>query len=675
MSVVVNAGAVLGGNEILSADFSKSRNLAYNSLESLMIAMSNGIAIKFAAFGDSTTDGNNTTGWIRNDSTGTIIPSVTGSGAPIGQSDHNLEAPNAWPVQLQTILRDMYANAGIQVFNAGYSGQSAWAGWARLNYANAVTLNPFYGKPDAVFWGFGLNDASQTPVRVNEYVSELSLWVVERLNEGVLPILLTSDSVSVQNDKNVFAGARETTEMELHFNNAIRAVGAKYNVPVLDVNSAMMLIKNHGEWTWEQIQSDQLHYGNLGHGLKAGFLASQLYSNAVTAEQGKVNKITWRDRRSNWSAKVNDILSPFDNNTGAPTTSWLIEAADYDVGQNLMTMWVYCKDVTPRLIYRGSHHTSDDVIARTLTEPNMPRIKATSTSNFAAAYYDQPIAGSGQLAMRYAMSRPFSLCDLKIGLNKVVLSAPLNATKYSFFGGWFEINPFWHSMRKNGDYFFVSSVTNSATIKPYYQTNALRDFGRIDFSKTVVEAGLVSASHREAADGSNCYSICKTGDVVEILVDCKLGISTGFTIANGAILDGDLGTASQNERSILFFNSNASLIIYELGDRYTDTASFTTLKNLGVLSWVADADGMYPLKCRIRIEQTDKSNYKISVSDGWKDSGALIGTYDTVTDNHGGTGDRRSPPIAGVVGGIFANYASNTLRSAEISQMIIRHYQ
>lgn len=650
--------------------------LTYPTLQSLMIAMARGTAVKIACFGDSTTDGNNTTSWTRNDSTGTIITSANGTGATVGQSDHNIESPNAYPAVLQTILRDMYVNTGIQVWNAGYSGQQAQNGWARANYANAVTNNPYYGKPHACMYAFGLNDANISTITIDAFVSETEKWVLERLAEDVLPILLTDDPHAAQGDKNVYTAGRENTETVNLFNNAIKALAQKYSIPCIDIHDGMLNLIDSGEWTAEQLQSDGLHFGNLGHGLKAGLIASKLYNNFTVSDGAAKKQVTWRNPKSNWSLKQTDVLGGYDNNTGGNVQPWLAEAADYTAGQVLMTLWIYVETSIPRLIYRGSASNSENVIVRTLSESDMPRIKAFSTSAFSTAYYDQPAPCSGQLSVRYAMSRPFSLCDLKIGLNKVVLTAPLSATKYDFWGGWFEINPFWKSMRKNGDLYFINSTNNSAVQKAWWQSNALKETGPYRLKDMGANAGVFASIQPEALDGSNCYSVCKTGDIVDLLIDARLGASTGITIGGGRILDGDLGTASNNERCFLIFNSAGSLGLYELGDIYTNTNSFYTLKGAVAMSWTADADGLYPLKCRVRIQQTDGHNYKVSVFNGWLPDGALLTSYDTSTDNHSGTADKRTPScVAGIAGGLFFNMTAGQTREAEINQCLIRHYQ
>lgn len=652
----------------------KVKNLTYPTLNSLIVAMSRGVPVKIAAFGDSTTDGSGTTGYVRNDSTGTIIPSVTGTGAPVGQSEHTSEAPKAWPNLLQTTLRDMYSNPNISIFNAGYGGQVAFNGWARLNYANAVTLNPFYGKPDACFWGFGLNDVNQSTIRIVEYITETELWIQERLEEDVLPILLTNDSTSTQGDSNNFALGRENVEIELHVNSAMRSLAAKYNIPIIDVNNAMLQQKNFGEWSWEQIQPDALHYGDIGHAIKAGYIASKLYPNIICSKQNSVEKITWRDRRSNWSLKATDTLGGYDNITGAPTTSWLAEAADYTSGQVLMTLWVYCDGVMPRLIYRSGHSCSDDVSVRTRPVAELPHIRVTNQTNGTVPYYNHPVSGSGQLAVPYAMNRPFSLVDLKVGLNKVQLIAPVTSSTYSIYGGYFEINSNWISHRKTGDFYMRSTGMNSSVHKPYFQTDALRGQGRMNFSKTFTSGGILVSAPAEAVDGSNCMSITKVGDIVEVLIEARLGVSTGVVIGCGGILDGDLATASNGEKCLLLFNSNGNLGLYEVGDKYSNTTAFSVLKSPVSHTWSPDGEGLYPLKCRVRMTQVDKSNYTVQVYSGWYDNGALITSYDTRVDNHAAFGDKRSPPLAGTVGGFFFNASNNSTRTIDISTVLIRHF-
>ena len=144
----------------------------HDSLELAIAKMASGDAVSIVCYGDSTTDGNGTSGWTQNP--------INPNGTATGNNNHNLTAPNSWPVVLQGILRDMYENNNISVHNAGYSGQRMDNGWAVNNYDVAVANNKFYGTGDITIIDFGLNDIQGGVGVLNNHITQTetpSCWL------------------------------------------------------------------------------------------------------------------------------------------------------------------------------------------------------------------------------------------------------------------------------------------------------------------------------------------------------------------------------------------------------------------------------------------------------------------------------------------------------------------
>ncbi|MEM7922816.1 hypothetical protein Q4Q65_13630, partial [Morganella morganii] len=111
-----NKGASLigtsGGLTVQNA-LDKKANNHNETLDNIMSKMASGDVVKICCYGDSTTDGMGTSNWTGN---------PTANNNAIGETNHNDNAQNAWPYQLQLLLRKYYKNNNIYVYNAGYSG-------------------------------------------------------------------------------------------------------------------------------------------------------------------------------------------------------------------------------------------------------------------------------------------------------------------------------------------------------------------------------------------------------------------------------------------------------------------------------------------------------------------------------------------------------------------------
>lgn len=186
-----------------------------------------------ACYDDSTGDGNNTTGWTANPTSGQ---------SALGNTDHSLDAPNAWPARLAYNLSNYYRGEDLKVLNCGYSGKRIYDGWAYDNALVAViqNSNTFAGKvPDIVIVGFGINDASVSstdPLWMTKYISETRRLCRYFMSFGVVPVLKTCDP----NWRSDPAGY-DSFKIEQMVNTARTAVAQELGLTLLDVGSDLKM--------------------------------------------------------------------------------------------------------------------------------------------------------------------------------------------------------------------------------------------------------------------------------------------------------------------------------------------------------------------------------------------------------------------------------------------------
>lgn len=257
----------------------------HKNIEYYIAKMKRGEKLKIAAFGDSTVDGDRTSSWHKN--------AVDIKGNAVGATNHNAEAPNSWPVILESLLRDMFSNKNIFVHNAGYGGRAAITGWAISNYDRAITNNPHYGKCDICFVDFGLNDMATPKFNVDTYRESIVELVKYILSVGTLPILLSSDSTLYNSADSV----RDAKDVALIVNRTKENIAAEFGIPYINKHDIVKNVLSNSSENWISAQWDNLHFGDLGHRVKASVIAAHLYSDIYYADKTKY--ISPFDSRSN----------------------------------------------------------------------------------------------------------------------------------------------------------------------------------------------------------------------------------------------------------------------------------------------------------------------------------------------------------------------------------------
>lgn len=444
-----------------AADSAADAALAASSVENLSFEfisarMAAGEAVKIAVYGNSTVDGFATTGWTANPTSG---------GNAIGNTNHEATAPNAYPKKLKDILRDMFGNALIDVWNAGYSGKSIIDGWALDNYDAAITNNPFYGIPDLVFVDFGLNDVRQGGSQIYEFESQLILLINKIRSYGSMPVLLTCDPVMRNfNEVNAIYNIEVTRQID----EVKRRVATKVRIPLIEKGAKLRGWANNNNdgyrWFIEQstdVNGDGsygsgddvgLHFKDNGHSVKAQILASALFVNTVIFD-GKNQRVTSNDARAQC---FGNFLTTLSGTSGANSVQGFNFKVNYK-DQNeqhkpsgprapMSTMWVWNESTECDLIYRGlvgegwGTNAPDTPIA----DPVPPDVVVTDITTGSVLSRVPQSVGYRYSGFYKPSDVPFSVSKLKYGLNKVQyrcgdLSHYADGSNTLFFYGFFEL--------------------------------------------------------------------------------------------------------------------------------------------------------------------------------------------------------------------------------------------
>ncbi|MCA8214478.1 GDSL-type esterase/lipase family protein [Burkholderia cepacia] len=580
--------------------------------------MAAGETVNIACYGDSTTDGLNTTGWVANP--------VTPGNVPVGNSDHEATAPNAWPARLKALLREMFSNNHIQVWNAGYSGQRLDTGWALQNYDIAVTNNPFYGRPDLCFIAFGLNDIFGPGEAFVRHYQQTKLLVRKLLANGTIPVLLTCDA-NYNNDPS----QRDHKVISRQVDQAKWAVAVEYGIPIIDMNREMerWLNENPDGYRWGDEQPDGVHFGDHGHGFKATVAAKYLFKDLLFIEQGKNTRLVTMDSRAAYgfgAANVNAAYiqqgkNPFFGNN-APANA------------PVLTAWVWNGSPDTELIYRGIGGEGPQ--AGTV----MPFIRVSERIQNFSASRRIPAASNAVAENNEGLHRksdiPYRVRKLWYGLNKVEY---VNGDRTGLYFGGFE---FWQ------------------TAPTWAANNALKNVG-------VFQQPVTAGQNRvefmpEFKDGSNVVSVME-GDTAAIMLDVTLPVATGvvFAYTTGWRGDGGYGDIAF---SFLYRTAANTLELYQ-GYRYQSTGTIITTAALGAssaITWTND-------RAKLRIEITKSGVQQIvRVFEGYTYANAPILT---VTRNTSDT----LLHYAGAVGGLWLAGAFGASGWASINDAFVQLVQ
>lgn len=629
------------------------------SLDYFAALMHGGQAINITCFGDSTTDGTATSDWTQNPTQ--AVSGLPWSTAPVANSDHNVEAPNAWPVKLQKILRTYHRNPNINVYNAGYSGQQMQNGWANYYFDKAILQNPYIPKPDIVIIGFGLNDITDSGNRITQHISQTLLVMAKVIAAGATPVLVTCDA-NWRSFKNWSSGSsgRDNEESSAQIDAAKHYLATATGVSIIDQSEMQRLwmSKNSDYSNQYELQIDGLHWGDTGHSMKAGFVAQSFMPDILRCRGTDIERLSWMDSRARYTRGYESSWIPTSGAEGFKYSRfpriWLVQPSDYNPREIILDAYVWSEGNQDSLIYRNFGNSN---VGSSVAQEDLPLVRVYSLDG-EVPYYEKELPDTGHNeAYINATDRPFYLLKLRYGLNRIQLIAP-NSNVTQFWGGWFEFNPFWKAKNTFG-YFNNTGAPN------YIQVNALEKTGPLDYVFAANPASnRVAFMMPEIFDGTNSADIGQVGDKVEILIDGYFDTDTGFLFFGGKSLNRNSGSTDnyQEDNCLLLYATSDTFNLQQMRYPYQSVAPFPTIQYgiPGVYS------GGGARKFLVRIERPSPTVQTVKIYDGWTSINTPILNY---------TGDWSQGKFCGggVIGGVYATV--NVGRKVQINQLLIRKYK
>lgn len=573
----------------------------------LRARMAAGQTVNICCFGDSTTDGQGTTGWAAN-SIGT---------------DHAANAPRAYPAVLQGLLREMYGNPNINVWNAGFTGKSAADGWAYENYAEGVINNTHYGTPDICLIAFGLNDIAAAGSQVTPFIHETRKLCARMLAAGTVPILLSCDPMYR------IDASRDHKESRRQIDASKSSICAELNIPYMDIAKEMKewLSGNKDGHRWGIIQPDGLHFGDAGHRFKAAYLAKEIFVDCFLF-RGDQTLIP------SWDSSANPYLAYSLRYSGANLRQGanINTAGSLPVnGQAVLTAWVWNSFCDCELIYLavGRENMAPSMTIRPKADVWDVQANTTQQSTPGMLRISTPAERTSDVPHRVGF--------LPFGLSRVRYIAGDSPT---FFFGCFELLP-----------------SNRATTR---QGNALARTGEI----SLTSAGNASISDLipYSGDGTQIASAA-VNETLEFLIDVdwKNGASAVVVLMSASAWSTSDPVLSYGAKSVLGLYKNSSgnisltKLILKPDGTYYGADKVSTSDYTGV---TADRQQL-----RVRLNFSD-SGIVYSLADSW--GGADVQTQTLPVSG-------QLPHSAGACGGLVCSgIGTSTVFKTTLHQLIWR---
>lgn len=378
------------------------------NIDQIQTRLQRGHAVKFACYGDSTTDGNATTGWTENDG-----------------GNHQAQAPNAWPKKLKDILQQMYPQApGMDVWNAGWSGQAMANGWALANYQARVIET--YGTPDVTFIQFGANDIALAGYSLADHITQTRLLVKRIIGDGTLPVLLTCDPM-VRNSP-----PRESWTASREIDAAKVQLAREMGIPLIDVSKAMRewLGRNTDGMQWGRLQPDGLHGGDTWHAYKASYIAQALYRDVFRLGPGETRRLPLFDSGSNLGGTFEDVTTASKNYAGGNLFYELPR------GTKILDCWVWNENPDSRLVYQSIESEGDvDSLPYQLAVAGYATRQTMHTGSLETSF--PPTAGFVRRAGYRQSDMAMDMGKLPLGLTR----ARYHAAGVLSYCGYFDVKP------------------------------------------------------------------------------------------------------------------------------------------------------------------------------------------------------------------------------------------
>lgn len=469
-----------------------------------------GGSVKFACYGDSTTDGNGTTGWTANP--------TDGSGNAVGNTSHN--PPNAWPAIFRNTVREMFGNPSIEVWNAGYGGKDIVTGWAASNFATAVINNPSYGTPDVCLINFGLNDLVRPAFTRNEFIRRVNYLLNLMDYYGVIPVFMTPDPV-IENTLRQGGNAVKVSEI-------YRELAGSYGIEVFDSGSALndVFSSNGTNSLWAFQQPDDLHGGNNWHRVKGSFIAAKTFPNTLFLDGSITNVASW-SKYANTEYLTYSIFDTASNRFGA---SMNVSPGSYATGQSLINLWAW--NSSPNMHAMWFSVDGDGYYyPRPLS--GAPKIAYYSFLSGVTITSPSQNAGCSVGAAGYRQSEaPMDIGVINCGLNKLQYLAPTDSTSNAVYLGYFSFR----DRSRTATYSHI--IPSSGSGMAIYESDPFGRYGQ--------------------ATG---FGIGKT---LKLVCDIQMPLGAGFVLFSQRVFGNPDALVDQDKVALILYRGVGNISLYQV---------------------------------------------------------------------------------------------------------------
>ena len=314
----------------------------YNRLFTLndaYVAWENGEKFPIAFYGDSTTDGVGTTGWVGN---------------VIGQDSTNA---NAYPKLMEEKLQQATGNNLLRIYNAGFSGKTAT--WGMTNFNDVFLGTSDYSDAKMIGISWGINDRvlydTEKAFRAG-FKSDIKGLIDKCYANSIQPFLVTTQMVissGVDTTQSQYL-LREATSIETIANEVKRELAVELNLELIDTHDFTERFVKHSQYSAQAIVPDKLHFGNVGHEFEAQLYFAKLYPKTNWINESAQLDYTNQklvtgvpENRLSMPTTVTDSFKVFANYAKADTVDTLIyKAYVFNDSDSLKTLKAFKSDVT-----------------------------------------------------------------------------------------------------------------------------------------------------------------------------------------------------------------------------------------------------------------------------------------------------------------------------------------
>ena len=293
-------------------------------------AVINGEEFKIAFYGDSTVDGNTTTGYVANK-----IGNISSS-------------KNTFSNYLQNHIEVFTNNKKKNIINAGFSGKDA--NWGNANFENHF-LNGNISNVKMIGIGFGINDRLGYKTEKSYYqgfYNNIKSIIEKCFNNNIQPFLLTTQAISeVGGDASYDATypLRNTYYINACANQAKKDLAKLYGLELIDLNSFTEDVLTISNYNINLIMKDNLHFTDLGHKLEAGYIFKHIFDNCIVADGNK--HISFSNQKIKTDMKMGNMVR-----TTSPNFKTSFNYNETTVGKKVMDFWIFNYKPSCKLVAR-----------------------------------------------------------------------------------------------------------------------------------------------------------------------------------------------------------------------------------------------------------------------------------------------------------------------------------